>query len=90
MTAFLIRINRETGKRGAEKDWALDASCQIEAQRNWSINNLRADLREILSEMGNTIAPVGDATDEGASRWMVDFGPVSFSTRTVHRITATA
>ncbi|MBE8988801.1 DUF3854 domain-containing protein [Nostoc sp. LEGE 12450] len=70
MTAFLIRINRETGKRGAEKDWALDASCQIEGQRNWSINNLRADLRSLLSEMGNTIAPVGDATDEGASRWM--------------------
>ncbi|NDJ25905.1 hypothetical protein GS682_30825 [Nostoc sp. B(2019)] len=45
MTAFLIRVNKETGKRGAEKDWALDTSCQIEAQRNWSINNLRADLR---------------------------------------------
>ena len=70
MTAFLIRINRETGKRGAEKDWALDASCQIEGQRNWSINHLRADLRSLLEEMGNTIAPVGDATDEGASRWM--------------------
>ncbi|MBE9104858.1 hypothetical protein IQ229_07860 [Nostoc cf. edaphicum LEGE 07299] len=70
MTAFLIRINRETGKRGAEKDWALDASCQIEGQRNWSINNLRADLRSLLEEMGNTIAPVGDATDEGALRWM--------------------
>ncbi|MCW5318483.1 DUF3854 domain-containing protein [Nostoc sp. KVJ3] len=70
MTAFLIRINRETGKRGAEKDWALDTSCQIEGQRNWSINNLRADLRSLLEEMGNTIAPVGDATDEGASRWM--------------------
>ncbi|WP_242053849.1 hypothetical protein [Nostoc sp. FACHB-888] len=45
MTAFLIRINRETGKRGAEKDWALDTSYQIEGQMNWSINNLRADLR---------------------------------------------
>ncbi|MEH2107628.1 hypothetical protein [Nostoc sp.] len=45
MTAFLIRINRETGKRGTEKDWALDTSCQIEGQRNWSINNLRAYLR---------------------------------------------
>ncbi|WP_341532033.1 hypothetical protein [Nostoc sp. UHCC 0302] len=45
MTAFLIRIDKETGKRGAEKDWMLDTSCQIEAQRNWSINNLRADLR---------------------------------------------
>jgi hypothetical protein len=70
MTAFLIRIDRETGKRGAEKDWALDASCQIEAQRNWSINNLRADLRELLLEMGNKIVPVGDGADEGASRWM--------------------
>jgi Domain of unknown function (DUF3854) len=70
MTAFLIRIDRETGKRGAEKDWALDASCQIEAQRNWSINNLRADLRSLLEEMGNKIVPVGDGGDEGASRWM--------------------
>ncbi|MFL9458060.1 hypothetical protein AB0758_44425 [Tolypothrix bouteillei VB521301_2] len=32
MTAFLIRIDRETGKRGVEKDWALDISCQLEAQ----------------------------------------------------------
>ena len=38
MLKFLIRINRETGKRGAQKDWTLDASCQIEAQRNWSID----------------------------------------------------
>ncbi|WP_375497235.1 plasmid replication protein, CyRepA1 family [uncultured Nostoc sp.] len=70
MTAFLIRINRETGKRGAEKDWALDASCQIEGQRNWSINNLRSDLRSLLEEMGNTIVPVEDGGDEGTSRWM--------------------
>lgn len=70
MTAFLIRINRETGKRGAEKDWALDASCQIEGQRNWSINNLRADLRSLLEEMGNTIIPLGDGGDEATSRWM--------------------
>lgn len=34
MTAFLIRIGKETGKRGAEKDWAWDTYCQIEAQRN--------------------------------------------------------
>lgn len=70
MTAFLIRINRETGKRGAEKDWALDTSCQIEAQRNWSINHLRADLRELLEEMGNTIISAGDGVDDTASRWM--------------------
>ncbi|WP_414545879.1 plasmid replication protein, CyRepA1 family [Nostoc sp. CCY0012] len=70
MTAYLIRIDKETGKRGAEKDWALDTSCQIEAQRNWSINNLRADLRSLLEEMGNTIIPVGDEGNEGAARWM--------------------
>jgi hypothetical protein len=70
MTAFLIRIDRETGRRGAEKDWALDASCQIEAQRNWSINNLRADLRSLLEEMGNRIISAGDGGDESASRWM--------------------
>ena len=74
MTAFLIRIDRETGKRGAEKDWALDTSCQIEAQRNWSINNLRSDLRSLLEEMGNTIVPAGDGGDEGASRWMKTAG----------------
>ncbi|MCG6138799.1 MAG: hypothetical protein MET45_30110 [Nostoc sp. LLA-1] len=70
MTAYLIRIDKETGKRGAEKDWALDTSCQIEAQRNWSINNLRSDLRSLLEEMGNTIVPAGDSADEGAARWM--------------------
>jgi hypothetical protein len=70
MTAFLIRIDRETGKRGAEKDWALEASCQIEAQRNWSINNLRADLRSLLEEMGNTIIPLGDGVNESAREWM--------------------
>ncbi|MBD2682404.1 MULTISPECIES: plasmid replication protein, CyRepA1 family [Nostoc] len=70
MTAFLIRIDKETGKRGAEKDWALDTYCQIEAQRNWSINNLRADLRSLLVEMGNTIVCAGDGTDEAALHLM--------------------
>ncbi|WP_193199948.1 plasmid replication protein, CyRepA1 family [Nostoc sp. MG11] len=70
MTAFLIRIDKQTGKRGAEKDWMLDTSCQIEAQRNWSINNLRNDLRSLLEEMGNTIIPVGDSSDDGAARWI--------------------
>ena len=65
MTAFLIRIDPETGKRGAEKDWALDAYCQIEANRNRSINNLRYDLRSLLTEMEYNIIPViaeGDTT----------------------------
>ncbi|NJN11689.1 MAG: DUF3854 domain-containing protein, partial [Richelia sp. RM1_1_1] len=62
ITAFVLRIDRETGKRGVEKDWALDAHCKIQAQRHQSINNLRADLRNLLSEMGNHIIPMG--TDE--------------------------
>lgn len=52
MTAFLIRIDPETGRRGAEKDWALNAYCEIEANRNRSINNLRDDLHSLLGEMG--------------------------------------
>ena len=52
MTAFLIRIDPETGRRGAEKDWALAAYCEIEANRNRSINNLRDDLHSLLGEMG--------------------------------------
>ncbi|MEM9272258.1 MAG: DUF3854 domain-containing protein [Cyanobacteria bacterium P01_F01_bin.143] len=55
MTAFLIRIDPETGSRGAEKDWALDAYCQIEASRNESINNLRDDLKTLLEDMGYKI-----------------------------------
>lgn len=70
MTAFLIRIDRETGRRGAEKDWALEANCQIEAQRNWSINNLREDLKALLAEMGNTIISVGDLVSESAKNSM--------------------
>ncbi|RUR72626.1 hypothetical protein PCC6912_61830 [Chlorogloeopsis fritschii PCC 6912] len=64
MTAFLLRIDRETGSRGAEKDWALDAYCQIMASRHQSINNLRADLRELLTEMGNQIIPMGAESDK--------------------------
>ncbi|KAB8318239.1 DUF3854 domain-containing protein [Tolypothrix campylonemoides VB511288] len=70
MTAFLIRIDRETGRRGAEKDWALETSCKIEAQRNWSINNLRADLRSLLESMGNTIIPRGSGLNESAKKLM--------------------
>ncbi|BBD62917.1 hypothetical protein NIES2109_57670 (plasmid) [Nostoc sp. HK-01] len=66
ITAFLIKIDRETGKRGAEKDWALDAYCQIQASRHQSINNLRADLRDLLTQMGNQIVPVGDHIDVAA------------------------
>jgi hypothetical protein len=58
MTAFLIRIDPETGKRGAEKDWALDAYCEIEATRNESINNLRDDLKTLLEDMAYNITTV--------------------------------
>ncbi|WP_298911440.1 plasmid replication protein, CyRepA1 family [uncultured Nostoc sp.] len=63
MTAFLLRIDRETGKRGAEKDWALEAYCQILGNRHYSLNNLRDDLRSLLTEMGNTFIYVGSDSD---------------------------
>lgn len=69
MTAFLIRIDRETGKRGAEKDWALSAYCQILANRHYSLNNLRDDLLSLLTEMGNTFISVGsDGDDQSQER----------------------
>jgi hypothetical protein len=67
LTAFLIRIDPKTGRRGAERDWALDAYCLIEAQRNASMNNLRADVRSLLESMGNTIIEMGDETDKTTS-----------------------
>lgn len=63
VTAFLIRIDRETGRRGVEKDWALDTYCQILAARNRSINNLRTDLHDLLTEMGNKIISMGGDED---------------------------
>ena len=72
MTAFLLRIDRETGRRGAEKDWALDAYCQIQANRHQSINNLRADLRNLLTEMGNIIIPTGADDDDLAQENLKD------------------
>lgn len=64
MTAFLLRIDRQTGKRGAEKDWALEAYCQILANRHYSLNNLRDDLRSLLTEMGNTFICMGSDDDD--------------------------
>ena len=72
LTAFLIRIDRETGKRGAEKDWALDAYCRIEAKRNQSMNNLRTDLRDLLTEMGNQIIPMGAEDDKETAKRLKD------------------
>ncbi|WP_438822905.1 plasmid replication protein, CyRepA1 family [Nostoc favosum] len=66
VTAFLLRIDRQTGKRGAEKDWALEAYCQILANRHYSLNNLRDDLRSLLTEMGNTFICVGSDSDPQA------------------------
>ncbi|WP_144875389.1 DUF3854 domain-containing protein, partial [Hyella patelloides] len=63
MTAFLIRIDKGTGKRGAEKDWALDAYCQISANRNRSINNLRDDLRSLITEMEYNIISIESESD---------------------------
>ncbi|MEM6613193.1 MAG: bifunctional DNA primase/helicase, partial [Cyanobacteria bacterium P01_C01_bin.72] len=49
-----------------EKDWALDAYCQIEANRNRSINNLREDLQDLLTEMGYNLSVVSSETAKSA------------------------
>jgi len=74
MTAFLIRIDPETGSRGAEKDWALDAYCEIEANRNRSINNLRYDLRSLLTEMEYNIIPVQAESDPNVKTELKEAG----------------
>lgn len=70
MTAFLLRIDRQTGLRGAEKDWALEAYCQILGNRHYSLNNLRDDLRSLLTEMGNTFICVGSDDDDQSQERM--------------------
>jgi hypothetical protein len=76
LTAFLIRIDRNTGCRGAEKDWALDAHCNILARRNHSINNLRADLRSLLEEMGNKIILMGANKDKETKKQLQEAAKV--------------
>ncbi|MDJ0901614.1 MAG: DUF3854 domain-containing protein [Xenococcus sp. MO_188.B8] len=74
MNAFLIRIDPETGKRGAEKDWALDAYCQIEADRNESINNLRDDLKTLLEDMAYNITTIEVESDAVVKTMLSDAG----------------
>ena len=74
MTAFLIRVDKETGTRGAEKDWALDAYCKIEANRNRSINNLREDLHSLLEDMGYNLNVVSTETDNEAKTQLSEAG----------------
>jgi hypothetical protein len=74
MTAFLIRRDKKTGERGAEKDWALEAYCQIIAQKNFSINNLRWDLKSLLEEMGNQMIVVDSQQDKTTAKIFKDIG----------------
>ena len=74
MTAFLIRIDPITGRRGAEKDWALNAYCEIEANRNRSINNLRDDLHSLLGEMGYNLTPADSEADPNVARSLKEAG----------------
>ncbi|MBO3463267.1 DUF3854 domain-containing protein [Aetokthonos hydrillicola Thurmond2011] len=70
MTSFLIRLDPKTGIRGVEDEWMLDTYCQLKAQHNWSVNNLRTDLKLLLEEMGNKIIPVDQDHDGDAKSWM--------------------
>ena len=90
MTAFLTRINidKATGIRGAEKDWVLDAYCQIEAKRRRSINNLREDLQDLLTEMDYNLSVVSTETDSVAKTIFKEASQKLDTTRTLTIINA--
>ena len=70
MTAHLIRIDKKTGERGAENEWSFEAHCQLQAQRNFSLNNLRADVLSLLQEMRCPITTVEAESNAQAQEGM--------------------
>ncbi|NET58981.1 MAG: DUF3854 domain-containing protein [Symploca sp. SIO2E6] len=63
--SIILKIDPNTGEKGAEKEWQLDIYCRLKAKRNRSINNLRQDLKLLLQSMGNEIIPMGSSEDKG-------------------------
>ena len=63
---FLMGIDFETGEKSPINGWAMDAYCQVSAQRNRSLNNLRDHLRRLLARMDYNIIPIDSSTDDNA------------------------
>ena len=63
--SIILKIDPNTGEKGAESEPQFDIYCRLKAKRNRSINNLRQDLKLLLQEMGNEIIPMGSDEDKG-------------------------
>ncbi|MGB5715134.1 MAG: plasmid replication protein, CyRepA1 family, partial [Waterburya sp.] len=63
---FALNIDPDTGKNIPILNWAFELYCQIEAQSNRSLNNLRDHLHRLLARMGYQITVVETDTDDEA------------------------
>ena len=63
---FALNIDPDTGKNIPILNWAFELYCQIEAQSNRSLNNLRDHLHRLLARMGYQITVVETDTDDDA------------------------
>jgi hypothetical protein len=63
---FALSIDPDTGKNIPILNWAFELTCQIEAQSNRSLNNLRDHLHRLLARMGYQITVVETDTDNDA------------------------
>jgi hypothetical protein len=63
---FSLGIDPDTGKKIPILNWAFDLYCQIEAQSNRSLNNLRDHLHRLLARMGYQINILETDTNDEA------------------------
>ena len=61
-----LGIDPDTGKRIPILNWAFELYCQVEAQCNRSINNLRDHLHRLLARMGYEITVIKTDTNDDA------------------------
>ena len=63
---FALNIDPDTGKDIPILNWAFELYCQIEAQSNRSLNNLRDHLHRLLARMGYQITVVETESNDEA------------------------
>jgi len=63
---FALNIDPDTGKNIPILNWAFELYCQIEAQSNRSLNNLRDHLHRLLARMGYQITVVETESNDEA------------------------
>ena len=61
---FVLNIDPDTGREIPILNWAFELYCQIEAQSNRSLNNLRDHLHRLLARMGYEITVLATDTDQ--------------------------